>query len=320
MNSESRGRNFPIAQKIYGALLRAYPAAHRAAYGGAMAQLFRDQCRDAWGESKNFGLLKLWLRVLPDLVSTSIMERLAALNERKTMSDKLGNLTGGQIPARKIFFRTFIPIFVLVFLYHLLAAFLLPDSFASTSQVLIKPKPDSPNIAAQYDPYLLQTQFEFIHSRAVLEPVVEQLNLNEVWGKKYFAGQTLKTSETVEILKNRMTLSPVKNTMIISMQVYSDDKNEAATLANEIADSYLKQTKNGQATILVQGSQVSGSLGLVIIEKATPGRYAVKPNRPLTVFMGFFFGLILAGAIGGVAFFITKLRRRNRAPDALVGS
>jgi capsular polysaccharide biosynthesis protein len=192
------------------------------------------------------------------------------------------------------------------------AAFLLPDSFASTSRVLIKAKPDSPNIAAKYDPYLLQTQFEFIHSLAVLQPVVEQLNLNEFWGKKYFAGQMLKTSESLEILKNRIALSPVKNTMLISIQVFSDDKNEAATLANAIADSYLNQTKNGQATTSVQDSQVSGSLGLAIIEKAMPGRYAVKPNRPLTAIMGALFGLVLAGIIGGLAAFITSVKRKRR--------
>jgi len=312
VNPETRGRKFPVSEKIYDALLLAYPPTHRAAYGDSMAQLFRDQCRDAWGEGENFGLLKLWLRVLPDLVSTSIMERLAALNERKTMSDKLASLSGNQIPTSKIFLRVSIPIFLLVFLYHLFAAFLLPDSFASTCQVLIKAKPDSPNIDAKYDPYLLQTQFEFIHSWAVLQPVVEQLKLNEVWGKKYFAGQMLKTSESLEILKNRIAISPVKNTMIFSIKVFSDDKNEAATLANAIANSYLNQTKNGQATTSVQDSQASGSLGLAIIEKATPGRYAVKPNRPLTAIMGALLGLLLAGVIGGLAAFITSVKRKSR--------
>jgi hypothetical protein len=39
--------DFPVSEKIYRRLLRAYPKAHRAEYGPAMAQLFRDQCRDA---------------------------------------------------------------------------------------------------------------------------------------------------------------------------------------------------------------------------------------------------------------------------------
>jgi hypothetical protein len=55
-----------VSQKIFERLLLAYPKAHRAEYGPAMAQLFRDQCRDAWNESQRWGVMKLWLRVLPD--------------------------------------------------------------------------------------------------------------------------------------------------------------------------------------------------------------------------------------------------------------
>ena len=56
--------DFSVSQKFYGRLLLAYPRSHRAEYGAAMAQLFRDQCRDAWNESQNWGLMKLWMRVL----------------------------------------------------------------------------------------------------------------------------------------------------------------------------------------------------------------------------------------------------------------
>jgi hypothetical protein len=50
---------------------------------------FRDQGRDAWSESQAWGVAKLWLRTVPDLVNTSISERLAAFNPRKSMSDKM---------------------------------------------------------------------------------------------------------------------------------------------------------------------------------------------------------------------------------------
>src|ERR1035441_8636210 len=88
MSKKTNNRALAVSQKVYGWLLRAYPPAHREEYGPAMAQLFRDQGRDAWSESRGWGMIKLWLRVLPDLVNTSITERLAALNPRKSMSDK----------------------------------------------------------------------------------------------------------------------------------------------------------------------------------------------------------------------------------------
>jgi len=89
MAKNFNSRALVVSQKIYGWLLRAYPKAHRAEYGPAMAQLFRDQCRDAWDESHAWGVAKLWLRELPDLVKTSIIERLAAINQRKSMPGKI---------------------------------------------------------------------------------------------------------------------------------------------------------------------------------------------------------------------------------------
>jgi capsular exopolysaccharide synthesis family protein len=89
-----------------------------------------------------------------------------------------------------------------------------------------------------YDPYFIQTTFEIMQSQLVLSNVIAQLNLNVEWGKKYFNGETLKSTETLEILKGRMSLAPVRNTKLVAITVYSDDKNEAAVLANTIAESY----------------------------------------------------------------------------------
>jgi capsular exopolysaccharide synthesis family protein len=91
---------------------------------------------------------------------------------------------------------------------------------------------------APYDPYFIQTTFEIMQSELVLSNVISTLDLNSEWGKKYFNGETLKTTETMEILKGRMSLAPVRNTKLISITVYSDDAKEAATLANTIADAY----------------------------------------------------------------------------------
>jgi hypothetical protein len=78
--------------RLFQRLLAAYPRQHRREYGPAMAQLFRDQCRDAWGEGREQALIWLWLRVLPDLVKTSVVEHISTLNERKTMLDRMSTL------------------------------------------------------------------------------------------------------------------------------------------------------------------------------------------------------------------------------------
>jgi|SRR5665213_802397 len=228
-----------ISQKTYRWLLRAYPKMHREEYGSAMAQLFRDQCRDAWNEAQGWGIMKLWLRVLPDLVSTSIRERLAALNERKTMNDKLTSLTRDRTTPTAIFINVFVAVFLITLIVATAITFILPESYASTARIKVESDPiDGPAQTPSYDPYFIQTTFEITQSQLVLNPVIDKLKLNVEWGKKYFAGQTLKTSQTLELLKQRLQLAPVRNTKLIAITVYSDDKNEAAQIANAIAEAY----------------------------------------------------------------------------------
>src|SRR5665213_2350046 len=117
-------RTLAISQKVYGWLLRAYPPSHREKYGPAMAQLFRDQCRDAWSKSRNRGVTKLWLRVLPDLVKTSFIERLAALTKRKSMTDKMTAL----MQPRTVFLKVFAVVFLLILCATVAITFIMPES------------------------------------------------------------------------------------------------------------------------------------------------------------------------------------------------
>jgi capsular exopolysaccharide synthesis family protein len=138
-----------------------------------------------------------------------------------------------------------ITVFLITAIVATAVTFLLPESYASTARIRIEPDTisdirgvgDAMPYAA-YDPYFIQTEFEVIQDRVVLGKVIESLNLNEVWGKKYFGGEMLKTPETMEFLKKRMSLMPVRNTKLIGITVYSEDKNDAAHLANAIAETY----------------------------------------------------------------------------------
>jgi hypothetical protein len=135
MKADARSSECRRSRAVYERLLLAYPRAHRDQFGAAMAQLFRDQCRDAWAEARTWGLLKLWLRVLPDLACTSILERLAALKERKTMNEKLASLTGFRITPATTFFWIFTLVFLAVFIVSVAITFILPESYASTARL-----------------------------------------------------------------------------------------------------------------------------------------------------------------------------------------
>src|ERR1043166_2284330 len=106
-----------------------------------------------------------------------------------------------------------------------------------------KDEPDVPGLLSSgtgfksYDPFYLQTEFEKIQSQSILDPVVTNLQLNVKWAKKY--GQdSLRVDEARIALKNRVVVKQSRNTSLIEIWVYSDDKQEAADIANQIASVY----------------------------------------------------------------------------------
>ncbi|MDW7979797.1 MAG: polysaccharide biosynthesis tyrosine autokinase [Verrucomicrobiales bacterium] len=135
-------------------------------------------------------------------------------------------------------------VFMLVLLTATVVTFLLPESFASVARIKVEREGyDIEPITGRpyqqgYDPYFIQTEFEVIQSSVVLNKVIEALNLNEVWQKKFGLPEKLKTEESFGLLKRMINLRPVRNTSLIEIRVFSDDPEEAARLANAIAQEY----------------------------------------------------------------------------------
>ena len=61
------------SERVYRAMLLAYPAEHRRNYGDPMLGLFRDRLRRDGG---GLGTVRVWVRVGPDLVGSAFIERL----------------------------------------------------------------------------------------------------------------------------------------------------------------------------------------------------------------------------------------------------
>src|SRR6185295_16617941 len=136
-------------------------------------------------------------------------------------------------------------VFLLVVITATLVTFILPESFSSVCRIKIeRDLTDIDGMGAgsrsmsAYDPYFIQTEFETIQSEVILVPVIENLKLNEVWGKKYGTGGPLKNIETIGLLKGRMDLRPVRSTSLVEIRFHSEDKEEASQLANAIAVAY----------------------------------------------------------------------------------
>src|SRR5690348_11882876 len=106
-------------------------------------------------------------------------------------------------------------VFLLVVITATLVTFILPESYSSATRIRIErdqsditPLLSGQQVSGFYDPYFIQTEFEVIQSQVILSRVIDSLDLNKVWGKKY--GQVLKTDETMELLKRQMDLRPVR--------------------------------------------------------------------------------------------------------------
>jgi serine/threonine protein kinase len=178
----------------------------------------------------------------------------------------------------------------------------LPNSFASTARIMLTPNaPDATGAtaarpaASSYDPYRIQTELEVIQSEAVLDGVIEGLDLVRKWGRRFGGGRDLEHAETLALLRKRLELRPVRNANVIEIRVYDDKADEAAQLANEIAEAYRSRSAGSDPA----GSRLD-AFRVEIIDQATPALRPVRPNRPLNLavaaLVGILFGVAAAAA------------------------
>ncbi len=134
-----------------------------------------------------------------------------------------------------------------------------PAQYRATARIeLIPQATDIPPIDNfnPSDPYFIQTEFEIIQSQAVLGKVINSLNLNVEWGKKYAGGGTLTTNESIAVLKKHLNLGIVRNTSLIGISFTSEDPNEAARVANAIAEAYQDYRLEFRRQLTLKGIEV----------------------------------------------------------------
>ena len=74
-----------ILVRIYGMLIRTYPASFRREYGAEMTEVFRDLAQEAWQQRGVLGLVLLWLRMVPDFLFSGTVQHLHETRRRITM-------------------------------------------------------------------------------------------------------------------------------------------------------------------------------------------------------------------------------------------
>ena len=155
---------------------------------------------------------------------------------------------------------------------------ILPKTYMSVARLHLRS--DRTELDQSYDPYRIQTEMEAIKSADLLRRVAASLDLSTHWGNKYNTGTPLHENDVVRLLHNSLEIQNSRNTDLLEIRFYGDSPQDAATIANRIAESYRALPRGSRAAML---------------EQATPYRRAVRPNLPLNIFIG-----IVAGVIGGV--------------------
>jgi polysaccharide biosynthesis transport protein len=170
-----------------------------------------------------------------------------------------------------------------------LITFILPEAYMSKARIALRS-----SAAAQLPPAAIRTECEVIRSEAVLGQTVEALDLNQQWGQRYGNGERLRTIESVQLLRARSEARPVSGTALIEIATYSERPDEAANLANAIAEAYRQYATRAGA-----GSAAAGALRVELIDKALPAVRPARPNKPLNISLGIVMGLGLGLLAGG---------------------
>ena len=146
-------------------------------------------------------------------------------------------------------------------------------------------------------------EIAIIQSRGTLFPVITNLGLQKQFARR-FKEDELPIDITYKLLQSQLKIRHETRTELIEIAARSKYKEEAASIANEIAKVYCLSTAttNGGATAVAK-----------IIDAAEPALRPVYPNTLRNISISLGFALILG--FSGVRLIVTGARRRNVPPE-----
>jgi succinoglycan biosynthesis transport protein ExoP len=140
------------------------------------------------------------------------------------------------------------PLIILVFLLVVITAgvvtYFMPKQYTSTVAMQIKQNDTFLQVFDEraggqgFDPRFITTQFEIIQRKEILYPVIESLGLDAKWKKLY--GINGK-EQTYFKLRKTIDIREIRNTELIQIAVTSPERQEAADIANRIAEEYQRR-------------------------------------------------------------------------------
>jgi capsular exopolysaccharide synthesis family protein len=133
---------------------------------------------------------------------------------------------------------------LLVVLTGMMYTFTLPKIYMSSARISVREDAMDVDVferqfTASYNPFFIKTQFEIIQSKPILYEVIQGLDLMQKWAAEYNAeGGSLSKEDAYQLLRRSVRVVPYRDTTLIDIQVFREDRVEAARVANELANVY----------------------------------------------------------------------------------
>lgn len=276
--------------RAYRLALRLYPRAYRERFGTEMEQVFREQWRRTQQLHSPMTSGVFLLKTTGDLLLTSIQQRLISLKSSLSMKRPL-------TPMSRLIWSlgAGVPVAGLILAGAILLTLAMPSTYQSRAKVQLRQH------AETYDPGMLQAELDLVLSTENLRSVAEKLSLSDRWSETYLGPNgTLHWREIVEILRNKILVRQLRNTLLVDIQVYDRDPQLASDIANALA--------NGYHSLEALGPGLSPAM---LVDLARPETRPVGPNIYLNSFIGGLLGVVLGSVTAVVVWLILRRAAKN---------
>ena len=144
--------------------------------------------------------------------------------------------------------------FIIVFAVVVIGTFSTTPVYKSTTEVLIE-KVEPSNLSMMYpyyfsyDPAFYETQYQLIKSASVAQKVVETLDLEKTY-VSYFPeereafthlDEEVKRTKLANMISGDISVSPIKDSKIVTISYMSENPEFAALVANTVAKAYISE-------------------------------------------------------------------------------
>jgi succinoglycan biosynthesis transport protein ExoP len=144
--------------------------------------------------------------------------------------------------------------FIIVFVVVVIGTFSTTPIYKATTEVLIE-KVEPSNLSMMYpyyfsyDPAFYETQYQLIKSTSVAQKVVEMLDLERTYGS-YFPDERdafsnldeeVKRTKLANMISGDISVSPIKDSKIVTISYMSESPDFAALVANSVAKAYISE-------------------------------------------------------------------------------